>query len=85
MVWGAFRYGHISPLQLVEGIMDRHMYRDILQNVILPYVRQVMRRGWKFQQENGPKHTSAVVKDFIVVHRIQLLEWPSQSTDLNPI
>lgn len=85
MVWGAFRYGHIGPLHLIDGIMDRHIYRDILQNVLLPYARQVKRRGWIFQQDNDPKHTSAVVKDFIAANRIKLLEWPSQSPDLNPI
>ena len=84
-VWDAFRYGHIGPLHLKEEIIYRNINSGILQNVLLPYVRQVMRRGWIFQQENDPKHTSAVVKDFIAAHRIQLLELPSMSTNLNPI
>lgn len=85
MVWGCFRHGKIGPLHLIEQIMDRFVYLDILNEVLLPHVREGKLSDWIFQQDNDPKHTSGVVKDFFTEKNIRLLEWPSQSPDLNPI
>lgn len=32
-----------------------------------------------------PKHTAKVAKKWFTDHNINILEWPSQSADLNPI
>lgn len=85
MVWGSFSRDKIGPIHRVEGIMDRFGYKDILSDVMLPHARAVMGRGWIFQQDNDPKHTSGVVKDFMKLKKIRVLDWPSQSPDLNPI
>ena len=52
---------------------------------MLPYAKYKMPRGWIFQQENDPKQTSTLVKDFFKTKKIRLMEWPLQSPDLNPI
>lgn len=85
MVWGAFRLGQIGPLHRIEGTMDGPGYCNILKDVLLPHVRRGMPPGWIFQQDNDPKHTSGVASDFFKSKKIRLLEWPSQSPDLNPI
>lgn len=85
MVWGCFHYGGVGPLVPINGIMDRHVYRDILQDQMLPFARRNMRRGWSFQQDNDPKHTSALVKTWFRDRKVKVLAWPSQSPDLNPI
>ena len=42
-------------------------------------------RNWRLQQDNDPKHTSRVAKDFLAENRITVIDWPSNSPDLNPI
>ncbi|ORD98770.1 TCB2 [Hepatospora eriocheir] len=36
------------------------------------------------QQDNDPKHTSNVVKDWLDEKNIDVLPWPPQSPDMNP-
>ncbi|CAD6196480.1 unnamed protein product [Caenorhabditis auriculariae] len=84
MGWGAFSGSGIGPLHRVNGIMDKHVYKDILQNQMLPHLR-AMGRGSVYQQDNDPKHTSLFVKDWFKSRRVNVMGWPSQSPDLNPI
>ena len=44
-----------------------------------------MGRGWVFQHDNDPKHTAKSTKEWLKKKHIKVLEWPSQSPDLNPI
>ena len=66
--------------------MNGAMYRDILGNNLLPSVRALkMGHGWVFQHDNDPKHTAKARKEWLKQKHIKVLEWPSQSPDLNPI
>jgi len=40
---------------------------------------------WRFQQDNDPKHTSHLAKAFLQENFLEILEWPSNSSDLNLI
>ncbi|KAK3517249.1 hypothetical protein QTP70_001457 [Hemibagrus guttatus] len=44
-----------------------------------------MKRGWVFQHDNDPKHTAWATKEWLRKKHFKVLEWPSQSPDLNPI
>ena len=44
-----------------------------------------MGRGWVFQHDNDPKHAAKATKEWLKKRHIKVMEWPSQSPDLNPI
>lgn len=85
MVWGCFSGAGCGPIHQITGIMDRFQYRDILESVMLPYAEEEMPLRWVFQQDNDPKHSSKLLKEWFATKNIRVLEWPSQSPDLNPI
>ena len=43
------------------------------------------KQWWRLQQDNDPKRTSGVAKEFIKNNVPELLEWPEKSPELNPI
>ncbi len=86
MVWGCFSARGTGRLHIIEGRMNGEMYRDILDKNLLPSTRKLkMKRGWTFQQDNDPKHKAKDTMKWFQRKKIKLLEWPSQSPDLNPI
>uniref|UniRef100_A0A8C7JWT5 Transposase n=1 Tax=Oncorhynchus kisutch TaxID=8019 RepID=A0A8C7JWT5_ONCKI len=86
ILWGCFSAKGTGRLHRIEGRMDGAMYRDILVNNLLPSVRALkMGRGWVFQHDNDPKHTARATKERLRKKHLKVLEWPSQSPDLNPI
>lgn len=85
MVWGCFSGFGIGPLHRINGIMDRFMYKDILESVMLPYAEWNMPLSWSFQHDNDPKHTAKLVANWFTAEKITVLNWPAQSPDLNPI
>ena len=85
MVWGCFSGSGLGPLVRIEATMDAHVYASILQSHMLPHARATLPKGWTFQQDNDPKHTSAFVHRWLKGHKVATMDWPSQSPDLNPI
>ncbi|KAL0170480.1 hypothetical protein M9458_035076, partial [Cirrhinus mrigala] len=85
MLWGFSAKG-TGRLDRIKGMMDGAMYCKILGNNLLPSIRALkMGRGWVFQHDNDPKHTARATKEWLLKKHFKVLEWPSQSPDLNPI
>ncbi|KAF2354158.1 Transposase Tc1-like [Trinorchestia longiramus] len=85
-VWGCFSSPGVGKLHIIEGTMNGRKYREILGEQLLPSARLLkLKRGWKFQQDNDPKHTANKTKEWVMMKKINILEWPSQSPDMNPI
>ncbi|CAF4710322.1 unnamed protein product [Rotaria socialis] len=67
---------HIWCSNKCEGILDDYL---------LPAARHQFGQHWRLQQDNDPEHRSNVCKQFIDDDLLQLLDWPSNSPDANPI
>ncbi len=86
MLWGCFSAKGPGRLICVKERMNGAMYREILSENLLPSARALkMKHGCIFQHDNDPKHTARATKEWLRKKHFKVLEWPSQSPDLNPI
>ena len=66
MLWGCFSANGTGQLHRIKGMMDGAMYRQILGQNLLPSARALkMGRGWVFQHDNDPKHTTKATKEWL--------------------
>ena len=71
---------------ILDRNMDRFYYRDILEKYLLSLIKKFnLGPDFFFMHDNDPKHTSALIKDWLKEQKIPTLSWPSSSPDLNPI
>ncbi|CAJ0957724.1 unnamed protein product [Ranitomeya imitator] len=82
ILWGCFS----AKEDFIEERMDGVMYHKIFIINFLPLVRALkMGRSVGFQHDNDLKHTARATKEWLRKKHFKILEWPSQSPDLNPI
>ncbi|KAG2458003.1 TCB1 transposase, partial [Polypterus senegalus] len=82
MLWGA----GTGRLVRIKGKMTAAMYRDILdENLLQSALDLRLGRWFIFQQDNDPKHSAKISKEWLQNNSVNVLEWPSQSPDLNMI
>ncbi len=87
MVWGCMSGGGVGQLYRCEGTMRQDQYMRVLRNHMLPSAASLYGEGqaYLFQQDNAPCHKARNVMSFFERSNIEVLQWPAQSPDLNPI
>lgn len=86
MVWGCMSWKGVGNIEFIEDIMNADHYISILGRNIKSSVRKLhMGRQFIFQHDNDPKHTAKKTTEFLEKNGIEVLEWPAQSPDINPI
>ena len=81
MLWGYFSAAGTGRLVRIEGKMNEAKYREILeenQHQSTQHLR--LCQMFTFQQDNNPK----TMQEWLWDKSLNVLEWPSQSQDLNP-
>ena len=87
MVWGCMLWQGTGLLVRIDGNMDAELYTKILQEDLVGSLKYYYRKASNilFQHDNNRKHTSKMATSWLQEHGFEVLVWPSQSPDLNPI
>jgi hypothetical protein len=91
MIWSCISCIGVGWMCKIDSIMDKEVYGTILRDELRKTVKLVCQETRLrtnqiiFQQDNDPKHTSGMVKDYLKKQKFVVMDWPSQSPDLNPI
>jgi len=86
IILGGYFSSGTGALVRIEVKMDEAKYRKILEANLLPSARkQKLRRKFTFQHDNDQKHTAKAAMEWLRNKKINVLEWPSQSPNLNQI
>ncbi|GFW99113.1 transposable element Tcb2 transposase [Trichonephila clavipes] len=66
--------------------MNQYNYLNILKNNLSQSASKLgLDRSFTFQQDNDPKHTARVVREWLLYNVRKQVKTPPQSPDLNPI
>ena len=86
MVWEYFSAKSTGNISVIDGRMNAAEYQNILEgNLTISVESLQLPPDWIFRQDNDPEHTAKTTKKLLVENILNILKWPSQFSDLNPI
>ncbi|CAG5015993.1 unnamed protein product [Parnassius apollo] len=87
MVWSVISAKGVGRLYVVQGTMRQHQYKEVLQNRLLPTLREWFpdSENFTFMHDSAPCHKAKSVTKFLEENIIPVLPWPGNSPDMNPI
>jgi transposase len=85
MVWGCFSAVGRGSLYFIntKDTVNADRYIDILSSKLK--TSMTIACTTVFQQDNAPAHTAKTVKKWFKDNGVEVLDWPGNSPDLNPI
>ena len=89
MFWGCFSSKGFRPLvAMPDGKINRMHYLDLLCTTAIPYMQFMdgeYNMDFIFMQDNCPIHKVKICMDFLDEQGFNVIGWPPESPDLNPI
>ena len=65
--------------------MTADVYLGILDSYLFSSAQEAVPPSWIFQDDNDPNHRSSKAKEWLRVHEVRRLDWPSNAPDINLI
>ena len=86
-LWGCMTASGVGGMCKIDNILDSHLYLEILQVELAETFDdlELDRKKFTFQQDNDPKHTANIIKEYLATQVYDTMTWPAQSPDMNPI
>ena len=85
MVWGGISLNNKTDLIFIRGNLTAERYvEEVVQNHNLPFAHEIG-PDFVLMQDGARAHTSRVTTRFLEDSRIQMMDWPPRSPDLNCI
>ncbi|CAF1611181.1 unnamed protein product [Rotaria magnacalcarata] len=85
-IWGGISGAGTTMARIFEETMNGTVYCDVLQQELKQSMGKLSNKtAYTFQQDRAPWHASNLVKEKIKKLKLNVLEWPVKSPDLNPI
>ena len=85
MVFGMFSSQGITPLARLQTRVKPQIYKDIVQDHVVPIIQNSGFDRATFMQVNAPSHKAKVVMSYLREQDFEIMDWPPPSPDLNPI
>ena len=85
MVFGMFSSQGTTPLVRIQTRVNAQIYKNIVQDHVVPIIQNSGFDRATFMKDNSPCHEAKVVMSYLSEHDFEIMDWPPQSPDLNPI
>ena len=85
MVFGMFSSQGTTPLVRLHTRVNAQIYKTIVQDHVVPIIRNSGIDRAIFIQDNAPCHKAKMVMSYLSEQDFEIMDWPPQSPDLNPI
>ena len=92
MVWGCMSSSGIGRVQVLQGNVTAEKYiNSVLQPKLFQSAKDIFgqdrvdRRDFIFQQDGAPCHTARRTTQWFEDNGVEVMPWPGNSPDLNPI
>ena len=84
MVFGMFSSQGTTPLVRLQTRVNAQIYKNIVQDHIVPIIQNSGFDRATYMQDNAPCHMAKMVMSYLSKQDFEIMDWPPQSPDLNP-
>ena len=85
MIWGMIHHKGGCPVVVCPSTVNKEEYVRILKKGFVPWINRYLHSEYVLMYDGASVHTSELATEFLQEKRIEYLDWPPSSPNLNPI